>query len=125
MPRYNHPRKTWFYSTEFKVRAVKLSLHPDNRVKDVAEGLGIHPMMLSRWGREYRHGALQGDGKVRIGMSKKKKTPSQKITELAALKKEVNRLKQENDLLKKWQLYLAEQHQKDLDSSTDTETSSE
>lgn len=125
MPRYKNPRKTWFYSTEFKIRAVKLSLHPDNKVKDIAEGLGIHPMMLSRWGREYRNGILQGDGKVRIGMSRKKKSPSQKITEVAALKKEVNRLKQENDLLKKWQLYLAEQHQKDLDSSSDTKISSE
>lgn len=125
MPRYKNPRKTWFYSNEFKIRAVKLSFHPDNRVKDVAEGLGIHPMMLSRWGREYRHGTLQGDGKVRIGMSRKKKTPPPKITELAALKREVNRLKQENDLLKKWQQYLAEQHQNDLDSSSDTKTSSE
>lgn len=125
MPKYNNPRKTWVYSTEFKVRAVKLSFHPNNKVKDVAEGLGIHPMMLSRWGREYRDGTLQGDRKVRIGMSRKKKTPSEKITELAALKKEVHRLKQENDLLKKWQRYLAEQHQKDLDSSSDTKNSSE
>ena len=121
MPSYKNPRKTWFYSNEFKVRAVKLSLHPDNKVKEVAEGLGIHPMMLSRWGREYREGTLQRDGKVRIGMSKHKKTPSKKITELAALKKEVNRLKQENDLLKKWQQYLSEQHQNDLNSSTDTD----
>jgi transposase len=118
MPRYTNPRKTWSYSNEFKIRAVKLSFHPDNKVKDVAEGLGIHPMMLSRWGREYRHGTLQCDGKVRIGMSRK-------ITEVAALKKEVNRLRQENDLLKKWQRYLAEQHQKGLDSSSDTKTSSE
>lgn len=125
MPRYTNPRKTWFYSNEFKIRAVKLSFHPDNKVKDVAEGLGIHPMMLSRWGREYRHGTLQGDGKVRIGMSRKKKSPDQKITEVAALKKEVNRLRQENDLLKKWQRYLADQHQKGLDSSSDTKTSSE
>ncbi len=125
MPGYKNPRKTWFYSSEFKIRAVKLSFHPDNKVKDVAEGLGIHPMMLSRWGREYREGILQRDGKVRIGMSRKKKAPPQKITELAALKKEVHRLKQENDLLKKWQLYLAEQHQKDLDLSSDTKNSLE
>jgi hypothetical protein len=33
-------------------------------------------------------------------MSRRKETPSLKVTELAALKKEVHRLKQENDLLK-------------------------
>ena len=54
MPRYKNPRKTWFYSNEFKIRAVKLSFHPNNKVIDVAESLGIHSMMLSRWGREYR-----------------------------------------------------------------------
>jgi transposase len=92
----------------------------DTKVKDVAEGLGIHPMMLSRWRKEYREGVLQGDGQMRKAMSKKKKSPTQQITELAKLKKEVARLKQENELLKKWQQYLAEQHQNALDSSTDT-----
>ena len=124
MPKYNNPRKTWVYSNEFKHKAVKLTLDPDNKVKDIAEGLGIHPMMLSRWRKEYRDGVLQGDGQIRKAMSKKKKSPTQKITELATLKKENTRLQQENDLLKKWQQYLAEQHQNDLDSSTDTDKNS-
>ncbi|GAA6133302.1 hypothetical protein NBRC116188_00910 [Oceaniserpentilla sp. 4NH20-0058] len=29
MPKYNNPRKTWFYSHEFKIKAVKLSDQPD------------------------------------------------------------------------------------------------
>ena len=120
MPKYNNPRRTWVYSKEFKLKAVKLTLSPDNKVKDIAEGLGIHPMMLSRWRKEYREGVLHGDGQVRNLMSKKKKTPTHKLTEFAKLKKENVRLQQENDLLKKWQLYLAEQHQNDLDLSTDT-----
>jgi transposase len=120
MPKYNHPRKTWVYSNEFKVRAVKLTHQADIKLKQIAEGLGIHPMMLSRWRKEYRDGLLHSDGRQRIGMSKKKKSPTKQITEVARLKKEVARLQQENDLLKKWQQYLAEQHQKDLDSSSDT-----
>lgn len=124
MPKYNNPRRTWVYSNDFKHKAVKLTLQPDTKVKDIAEGLGIHPMMLSRWRSEYRQGVLQGDGQIRKAMSKKKKSPTQKITEVAKLKKEVARLKQENDLLKKWQQYLAEQHQNDLDSSTDTDKNS-
>ena len=124
MPRYKNPRKTWFYSNEFKIKAVKLSYQPDIQSKTVADGLGIHPFMLSRWRKEYREGKIQGDGQKRVGVSKKKKTPSKKnITEAARLKKEVARLKKENDLLKKWQQFLAEQHQKDLDSSNDTNQS--
>ena len=40
---------------------------------------------------------------------------------LKTLEHENARLRKENDLLKKWQRYLAEQHQNDLDSSRDTD----
>lgn len=122
MPKYNLPRKTWQYTTDFKIKAVKLSLQGGIQVKQVAEGLDIHPSMLSRWRKEYREGKLQGDGQRRVGVNKKKKTISDKdLTENARLRKENERLKKENDLLKKWQRYLAERHQNDLDSSKDTE----
>ncbi len=52
----------WVYTKEFKVKAVKLSVQEGIQVKQVAEGLGIHPFMLSRWRKEYREGILQGDG---------------------------------------------------------------
>ena len=123
MVKYNNPRRTWVYSNEFKHQAVKLTLQADTKVKDIAEGLGIHPMMLSRWRSEYRQGVLQGDGQLRNAMSKKK-SPSKQMTEIAKLKKQNARLQQENDLLKKWQQYLAEQHQNALDSSTDTDKNS-
>ena len=46
------------------------------------------------------------------------KLPTKKeLNNIQKLKKENERLKQENDLLKKWQRYLAEVHQNDLDSS--------
>ncbi len=122
MPKYTQPRKTWQYTSDFKVKAVKLSLQPGILVKQVAEALDIHPFMLSRWRKEYREGKLQGDNQRRVGVNKQKKTISQKeLTENQKLKKEIARLQQENDLLKKWQRYLAEQHQNDLDSSKDTE----
>ncbi|EAT13889.1 ISCps9, transposase orfA [Oceanobacter sp. RED65] len=124
MPKYNNPRKTWFYSNEFKIKAVKLSYQPDIQSKQVAEGLGIHPLMLSRWRKEYREGKIQGDGQKRVGVTNKRKSPPKKqLTENARLKKEIERLKKENDLLKKWQQFLAEQHQNDLDSSNDTDQS--
>lgn len=123
MPKYNHPRKTWKYTKDFKVKAVKLSYQEGIQVQQVAEGLDIHPMMLSRWRKEYREGKLQGDNQKRVGVNKNKRTISNKeLTENARLKKELGRLKKENSLLKKWQRYLAELHQNDLDSSKDTES---
>ena len=116
------PKKTWSYTADFKVKAVKLSYQPNVQVKQVAEALDIHPFMLSRWRKEYREGKLQGDGLRRVGVSKKKVTSGKQLSEFEKLKKENARLKKENDLLKKWQRYLAEQHQNDLDSSRDTET---
>ena len=122
MPKYNQPRKTWQYTKDFKIKAVKLSHQDGIQVKQVAAGLDIHPFMLSRWRKEYREGKLQGDNQKRVAVNKNKRTISvKKLTENARLKKEVERLKKENDLLKKWQRYLAEQHQNDLDSSKDTE----
>jgi len=71
--------------------------------------------MFSRWRKECREGKLQRDNQMRVGVNKNKRTISaKKFTENT-------RLKKANDLLKKWQRYLAEQHQSDLDSSKDTE----
>lgn len=122
MPKYLQPRKTWSYSQDFKIKAVKLSYQGDIQVKQVAEGLDIHPFMLSRWRKEYREGKLKGDNQRRVSVNKQKRLVSNKeLTENARLKKENARLRQENDLLKKWQRYLAERHQSDLDSLKDTE----
>lgn len=122
MPKYTQPRKTWMYSNEFKVKTVKLSYHECAQVKQVAEALDIHPFMLSRWRKEFRDGKLKVDSHRRISVTKKKKpSTSKRLNEVDRLKQENAKLKQENDLLKKWQRYLAERHQKDLNSSKDTE----
>ena len=118
MPKYNNPRKTWRYTNEFKAKAVQLTYLDGVQIKQVAETLDIHPFMLSRWRKEYREGKIVADKREKVTSIKKEK---QKLDKVRALEKEVARLKQENDLLKKWQRYLAEQHQSDLDSSRDTD----
>ena len=121
MPRYTQPRKTWHYLNEFKVKAVQLSLLENVQVKEVAETLDIHPFMLSRWRKEYREGKLIADKRQKITpMSKDKK----ELDRVKKLEQENARLRQENDLLKKWQRFLAEEHQKDLDSSKDMDKTS-
>lgn len=122
MPRYTKPRKTWQYSDDFKVKAVELSYQEGIQVQQVATGLDIHPFMLSRWRKEYREGKIKPDGRRRVVVVKDKKTPTVKqLSEINRLKKENARLQKENELLKKWQRYLAERHQSDLDSSKSTD----
>ena len=113
MPRYNKPRKTWQYTNEFKAKAVQLSLIEGIQVKSVAEKLDIHPMMLSRWRKEYREGKIVADKRKKI-MSVKKLNAE--LTKVEKLEKENKALKEELDLLKKWRRFLAEEHQQDIDS---------
>lgn len=122
MPRYTQPRKTWFYPTDFKIKAVELSYKDDIMSKDVAKALDIHPLMLSRWRKEYREGKFKKKPRYQSNSELMSKIPSKKeLNKIKQLQKENERLKQENDLLKKWQRYLAEVHQSDLDSSKSTE----
>ena len=81
------------YTKEFKMEAVKLVKERDGRVTEVANNLGIHPMMLHRWIKEYSDDpefAFPGLGKL--------KEPDE---ELRQLRKEVKDLREERDILKK------------------------
>ena len=53
------PKKVHRYTVEFKVQAVRLSLHPEIQTQDVAHALDIHPFMLSKWKKDYREGKLK------------------------------------------------------------------
>ena len=53
------PKKVHRYTIEFKIQAVRLSLHPEIQTQDVAQALDIHPFMLSRWKKDFREGKLK------------------------------------------------------------------
>jgi transposase len=112
------PKKVHRYSNEFKVQAVRLSLHPDIETQDVAKALDIHPFMLSRWKKDWREGRLKRTAEVpglalprstkqgeELGVLKKqvrgleRKVESQ--TRVRKLERKVRALEIENDLLKK------------------------
>ena len=76
MPKYTQLRKTWMYSTDFKVKAVRLSEQEGIYVKQVAEALDIHPFMLSRWRKEFREGKLVADKQRRVSVTKNKTVPT-------------------------------------------------
>ena len=118
MPKYNNPRRTWKYSNDFKVNAVQLSFVVGVTIKTVALKLDIHPFMLSRWRKEYREGIIVADKRKKVaGQSKVKK----QLTKEQKLERENKQLKEELYVLKKWQRFLAEEHQDDIDSSKNSE----
>ncbi len=118
MPRYKQHKKTHRYSKEFKNKAVQLSLMHGVQVQGVARSLDIHPFMLSRWRKEYREGKIVPDKRKKLISLKQEKADLDKIKRL---EKENARLRQENELLKKWQRFLAAEHARNSDSSIDTD----
>ena len=65
------------YTLAFKVQAVKLANHPGVMAKDIAELLGIHPVMLYRWQMEHRKGEL----KENKHMKPVKKSPERRASQ--------------------------------------------
>ena len=98
MPAYKNAKKTKQYTTEFKATAVKLTHQKGATVKGIAESLGIHPFMLSRWRKEYREGKIMSDRRKTLIKKPKAVSDNERIKEL---EKEIARLELENDLLKK------------------------
>ena len=83
------------YSEEFKKDAVSHSLTSEKTVEEVARDLGIAHSNLRRWRAQYsKNGeiAFPGKGKQRL-------TPQEE--EIRRLKKELDEVQQERDILKK------------------------
>ena len=81
------------FTKEFKLEAVELVKQRAGRVTEIADNLGIHPVVLHRWIREYSEDlehAFPGRGKM--------KTPDEEVYKL---KQEIKNLKEERDILKK------------------------
>ena len=87
------------YSKEFKIQACKLEIEDNIAVSVVAEKFGIHHVMLHRWVGEYQE---QGEDAF-VGKGHQKPADA----ELRRLQKENERLKMENEILKKAAAYFA------------------
>ena len=96
------------YSKDFKIQACKLVIKENISVAVVAERFGIHHVMLHRWVSEYREmgaEAFVGKGHQKPGDA-----------EMRKLRKENERLKMENEILKKAAAYFAKDRADVLDS---------
>ena len=102
------------YTLAYKLQAVKLAGHADVRSKDVAESLGIHPVMLYRWQMEHRKGELRENKRMKPKKPSPKRRPDRadptqkKDDELKLAQKRIKQLEKqlasredELDLLKK------------------------
>jgi transposase len=87
------------FDREFKLEAVRL-VHQDGRtLKSVAEELGLHPNVLSRWRREFQREAEDAfPGKGRL-------TPQEE--EIRRLKRKLKDVEEERDILKKAMAFFA------------------
>ena len=102
------------YTLAYKHQAVKLANHPGVKSKDIAESLGLHPVMLYRWQMEYRNGKLKENKHMKPQSPSPKRRPrrvdptQQKEDELAKANRRIKQLERELenrndelDLLKK------------------------
>lgn len=105
------------YTLAFKLNAVRLTEHPNVVTKDVAEALGIHPVMLYRWRMEARNGVLCEPAPMKKKSNDKPLSPDAAAnteSDLAAAKKRIKQLEkalalreEELDILKKAEQFFA------------------
>ena len=113
------------YTLEYKRQAVKLANNPNVMAKDIAESLGIHPVMLYRWRMEDKHGHLKANKNMKPKEPSPKRLPNQvdplavKEDELKQARKKIKQLErslenktEELDLLKKAERFFRQQTKK-------------
>lgn len=116
-----HTRKRHYdqYSLAYKLHAVLLASSPNVLAKNVAEILGIHPVMLYRWSMEHRQGTLFTQPLMKNNgidkPKKEKKSVNPEKLELAKanarikkLEKQLARSQEDIEILKKFERFLKE-----------------
>ncbi len=90
------------YTREFKLEAVQLAEGSERPVAEVARDLGIHPNNLYKWRQE-----LASDGDEAFPGQGNAKGEE---VEIRQLRRELHRVQQERDILKKALLYFTKEH---------------
>lgn len=94
-------RKT--YTAEFKREAVRLSQQPDASVVQIAEELGVSDHTLYKWRKQAEAlGDLACPGNGHVALTAEQR-------ENQRLRKELERVKQERDILKKATVFFAKE----------------
>lgn len=110
------------YTLAFKVKAVKESNKQGVKAKDVAEALGIHPVMLYRWRQEFKEKRLSENKHMKVPTlpPKKSREDSDKLKvaerRIKELEKRLAAREEEVIILKKAGRFFQEQRRKDTRS---------
>jgi transposase len=89
------------YTDEFKSEAVRLVRDSGRPVAQVARELGISDNVLYRWNGEERQAHSRGSTRAAVRVE---------VEELARVKRELSRVTQERDFLKKAAAFFAREH---------------
>ena len=91
------------YDRQLKASAAKAVLSGETTAKGLSEELGIKDSTLRRWAREYEEmgdGAFPGNGSPKVN----------KDHEIVKLRKKVEELERENEILKNLRAFLSQDH---------------
>lgn len=89
--------KHTFYNYQFKHTAVAVTKHPNIQSVDVAEALGIHPIMLYRWRQEMRQGKIDNND----AEARSRNELLEAKAKIRTLERQLKQLREENVILKK------------------------
>ncbi len=96
----SNQKKQNHYTTEFKESAVKLAVESDQTISKTAEELGVNKNTLHTWISKYHRPQKQKAGRVE---------EEHLYDELKRLRKDIKRLTEERDILKKAAAYFAKE----------------
>ena len=91
------------YDKQFKIAAARVVLGGEMRAVDLARELGIKDSTLRRWAQEYEEmgeNAFPGNGSPKVN----------KDYEIVKLRKRIEELDRENELLKNIRAFLSQNH---------------
>lgn len=97
-------KKTQSYSEQFRTQALARADQPGQSARKVADELGIHVNQIYNWRTQFRK-LSKGQFKTLDGVDFSQAAAE----EIYQLKKEIKKLKEERDLLKKATAYFANQ----------------
>ncbi len=115
--------KNYFaYTLAYKIHAVKLTHEKGVKARDVAESLGIHPVMLYRWRQEFKEGRLSENKHMK--QKAQRTCPTREAQDalksakkrIKALEKKLANKEEEVIILKKAKRFFSEQRKKNMRS---------
>ena len=98
------------YDKQFKIAAARVVLGGEMRAVDLARELGIKDSTLRRWAQEYEEmgeNAFPGNGSPKVN----------KDYEIVELRKRIEELERENEMLKNFRAFLSQDHARGAGSS--------